>query len=259
MNAKIIFFKKFLGRPKRYLLNNPSRIKLFPILEKVSKYTKINILSLFQLHDVVLAVDRAGIDGDIVEMGCWKGGAGAFLAWVVKNKGKRKRKVWLYDSFEGYEESRGNEVSNELEKIEQKQSRYHGGAWSSAKEDVSRVCKELNVVEGVEVVPGWFSETVPKSKGRIGKIAVLRIDANLFQATKYCLDELFDLVVEGGYIILDDYQNWVGTRKAVYVFFVEKNFYPAIAYTPTGNLGRAYFRKLPDEKKLGPMNTNSAF
>ena len=50
---------------------------------------------------------------------------------------------------------------------------------------------------------------------KIGEIAVLRLDGDWYESTKICLDKLYDRVIEGGIIIIDDYGHWVGAKKAV--------------------------------------------
>lgn len=44
---------------------------------------------------------------------------------------------------------------------------------------------------------------------------MLRIDADWYESTKLCLEELYPQVIKGGYIIIDDYGWWEGAKKAV--------------------------------------------
>ena len=56
---------------------------------------------------------------------------------------------------------------------------------------------------------GWFQETLPGVTKEIKQIAILRLDGDFYASTKVCLDFLYEKVVSGGFIIVDDY----GTRE----------------------------------------------
>jgi hypothetical protein len=70
---------------------------------------------------------------------------------------------------------------------------------------------------------GWFEETVEKSY--TGPIAILRLDGDLYNSTFVCLQHLFDRVIPGGCVIIDDWE-LPGSRDACIDFFA------AIKYTP---------------------------
>lgn len=69
---------------------------------------------------------------------------------------------------------------------------------------------------------GLFCQTVPFFGGQFaaagGKIAVLRLDGDLYESTKVCLEHLYPLVSVGGWVIIDDW-NLAGCRKAVEEYF----------------------------------------
>jgi O-methyltransferase len=77
---------------------------------------------------------------------------------------------------------------------------------------------------------GWFQNTVPESAKSIGKIAILRIDGDLYESYRVALDHLWDHVVPGGFVIFDD---WVykGCRDAVSEFFRERSIKSYISYS----------------------------
>ena len=54
------------------------------------------------------------------------------------------------------------------------------------------------------------------------KISLLHIDVDLYEATDIALKLLYDHVVTGGIIILDDYGAFSGANKAVDDFFKNK-------------------------------------
>ena len=73
--------------------------------------------------------------------------------------------------------------------------------------------------EAVHLVQGWFEDTIPQVKERMGPIALLHLDGDLYQSTKTCLEELYPAVVSGGFVVIDDYGDWKGCRKAVEEYF----------------------------------------
>ena len=48
-----------------------------------------------------------------------------------------------------------------------------------------------------------------------GPIAILRLDGDWYASTKICLDHLYERVVPGGFVIVDDYGTYEGCQKAV--------------------------------------------
>jgi hypothetical protein len=67
----------------------------------------------------------------------------------------------------------------------------------------------------VQLVQGWFDQTLPEAKEALGDIALLHVDADWYESVKTCFEELYDRVVEGGVIVVDDYGCWKGCKKAV--------------------------------------------
>lgn len=64
-------------------------------------------------------------------------------------------------------------------------------------------------------VKGWFQHTLPEVSNNIQKIAILRLDGDLYESTKVCLEFLFKKLIPGGVLIVDDYA-LAGARKAVH-------------------------------------------
>ncbi|MEW6558372.1 MAG: TylF/MycF/NovP-related O-methyltransferase, partial [Elusimicrobiota bacterium] len=69
---------------------------------------------------------------------------------------------------------------------------------------------------------GWFQETLPKAKSRIENIAILRVDCDWYESVRCCLDNLYDNLITGGYLIIDDYGHWEGCKKAVDEFLEKR-------------------------------------
>ncbi len=57
--------------------------------------------------------------------------------------------------------------------------------------------------ESVQFLKGWFKDTLPTAP--IEKLAILRLDGDLYESTMDSLSSLYDKVSNGGFIIVDDY------------------------------------------------------
>ena len=64
----------------------------------------------------------------------------------------------------------------------------------------------------VRFLSGWFKDTLHNAP--IDRIAVLRLDGDLYESTIQALDALYSRLSPGGFCIIDDY-NLAGCRQAV--------------------------------------------
>lgn len=78
----------------------------------------------------------------------------------------------------------------------------------------------LNHPAGVRVLEGYFNETLPgaAASGAFTQFAVLRLDGDTYESTIQALEVLYPYLSVGGYVIVDDYMDWIGCRQAVLDF-----------------------------------------
>jgi len=74
---------------------------------------------------------------------------------------------------------------------------------------------------------GWFQKTMPEAAKQIEKISILRLDGDLYDSYKVSLHHLYPRVVQGGFVIIDDWC-FEGCRSAVREFFEEQNVHPFV-------------------------------
>lgn len=213
------------------------------LIAKVYPFTMAGYKRLSNVYEIANFIEKNNIRGDFAECGVWKGGCAAIMAYVSKKR-KSDRKIWLFDSFEGLPEptdkdgiiAKGyakNKTTGKLESINE---------CVGPIEDVKKIFFDILKInpKNVMINRGWFQDTLPKTKDQIGELAILRLDGDWYESTKVCLDNLYDTVIIGGYIILDDYGHWEGCKKALQEFFESKNINPPlIKIDYTG----VYFRK----------------
>ena len=194
----------------------------------VSQATMLPRGRLLSLYDQVAFCETVNLPGSLVECGVWKGGAVGLMALTLLQFGRPHRELHLFDSFQGICEP-DPEVDGELALAE---VGYRPDLSSGVIKPVVGIydsvgghgtvaeCRSLieerieYPAERVHYHVGWFQDTVPEARDRIGPIALLRLDGDWYASTKVCLDHLYDLVVPGGFVILDDYGTYAGCRKA---------------------------------------------
>jgi O-methyltransferase len=109
-----------------------------------------------------------------------------------------------------------------------KQKLESSGATVVAEDDFwNHVYSGLGKIYGdpinVKTVKGWFEETVQDFKE---PIAFLRLDGDLYNSTFVCLLHLFPRLINGGVLLIDDY-NLKGCRDAVHEYFELIGYLPA--------------------------------
>ncbi|HTR58995.1 MAG TPA: TylF/MycF/NovP-related O-methyltransferase [Casimicrobiaceae bacterium] len=164
---------------------------------------------MLQLQRTAEAVLEGGIPGDFIETGVWRGGACILLRAVLKAHGVTDRRVWLADSFAGlpppdpehYPADRGDSL-------------YTYPALAVTLETVRENFARYGLLDDqVVFLKGWFRDTLPKAP--IDRLAILRLDGDLYESTIQPLVALYDKVSEGGFIIVDDYNIFANCRAAV--------------------------------------------
>jgi O-methyltransferase len=161
--------------------------------------TMIGMRRLQQLHDAVETVLRDEVPGDLIETGVWRGGAAIFMRGVLAAYGDRSRTVWVADSFAGlpkpdpatYPVDEGADFSH-LEQL------------SIPLEEVQDNFRRYGLLDDqVRFLPGWFRDTLPSAP--IERLAVLRLDGDLYESTIVALESLYPKLSPGGFVVVDDY------------------------------------------------------
>jgi len=76
--------------------------------------------------------------------------------------------------------------------------------------------------ERLHYVVGDVMETLKDKTTIPEKIAILRLDTDWYESSKFELEQMYDNVVPGGVIIFDDYYHWDGQRRATDEFFASR-------------------------------------
>lgn len=216
-------FSWFLGEipPRDYW-----RAKKLIRLCRAIHHTQLSFARLSNAYELALETECAGRPGSFVECGVWRGGCAAVMA--MASAGSRRR-IWLFDSFQGMPAA----TEKDGDEARQLTNRFDGsltpvGSNVATLEEVRHYLFGRIKLDPRDVLiwPGWFQETLQAARSEVGPIAILRLDGDWYESTLCCLRHLYDQLVEGGYLIVDDYGHFSGCRKAVEEFFEERGIRP---------------------------------
>lgn len=171
-------------------------------------HTMVGLRRLDNIEWCAAQLFTAGVEGDFLEAGVCQGGASIFMRGVQVAYGEEGRRMWVADSFEGLPAPRAEEDAG-LDFTEERMP------WLAASmESVRDNFRTYDLLsEKVRFIPGWFAQTLAAAP--VERIALLRIDADLYESTRDVLTALYDRVTPGGFIIVDDYYAFRACRTAV--------------------------------------------
>jgi O-methyltransferase len=185
------------------------------LLEKIEPYSMVGRARLHALYRAALDVCRRDLPGNFAECGVAGGGSSALLAYVIKQHSKRERRLYAFDTFEGMPEPTAEDTHGGTDA---RCSGWADGTCAAPVESVLRAAAELQAGDIVVPVKGLFAETLPRMRGEMGTLCFLHLDGDWYDSTMDILVNLFDQVVPGGYLQVDDYGYWDGCRRAVHEF-----------------------------------------
>jgi hypothetical protein len=194
------------------------------------KNTMGSIVEFNFLEKIINEINNQNILGDIVECGVWKGGMSMWMM-LCQKKHNMLRNFFLYDTFDGM--TFPDSINDGKEAIEtytiinqgnyardydkwHKQNKWAYAPLEFVKNNIDLIKyddSKINYVVGD--VCDTLNTNIPD------KISILRLDTDFYSSTKKELDILFPLVSQNGYIIIDDYYSWEGSKKATDEFLEE--------------------------------------
>ncbi len=175
----------------------------------VAQYTLAGPERTVSLMRAVRYLVKNDIAGDVVECGVWKGGSMMAVARTLLRL-KATRRLWLYDTFEGFSPPTAADVSTcGLSAQKDFESDYFRVGVEAVRQAVLGTGYDASLVQFVK---GKVEDTIPGQAPE--QIALLRLDTDWYESTRHELEHLFPRLVRGGVLIVDDYGHWQGARKA---------------------------------------------
>ena len=171
-------------------------------------HTMIGGKRLDNIRFCVETILKENIQGDFIETGIWRGGACIFMRGLLKAYEIHDRTVWAADSFDGVpppslpQDSRLDLSKTVLPVL------------AVSLDDVKDLFIRYGLLDAqVKFLKGWFKDTLGDNS--IPKLSLLRLDGDLYESTIDSLNHLYEKVVPGGFIIVDDYESCEPCKEAI--------------------------------------------
>tara|TARA_X000000950_G_scaffold288478_1_gene405456 strand:+ start:3302 stop:4042 length:741 start_codon:yes stop_codon:yes gene_type:complete len=200
------------------------------IIEEVSHYTMTSPERIKCLIEGTKYVVKNKIEGSFVECGVWKGGSVMVSMLILKSLNTTNREFYLYDTFDGMSEPTEHDTdfsqneAKELLKTNTKNKENKIWCFSPLEDVKNNLSRTKYPEKNIHYIKGKVEETLKLNKPE--KIALLRLDTDWYESTKFELENLFPKLEKGGVLIVDDYGYWRGSKKAVDDYFAnEKNIF----------------------------------
>ncbi|MFF5372885.1 TylF/MycF family methyltransferase [Streptomyces sp. NPDC013187] len=163
-------------------------------------HTMIGIRRLENVEHCVKTALADGVPGDFIETGVWRGGTCIFMRAVLKAHGVTDRRVWVADSFQGMPAADASTHAGDRELASDRYNDFMATDLPTVRRNFERY--DL-LDEQVRFLPGWFRDTLPTAP--VDRLAVLRLDSDLYESTMDTLVHLYPKLSPGGFVIVDDY------------------------------------------------------
>lgn len=171
--------------------------------------TMSGLRRLDNVEECVADVVRQGVPGDLIEAGVWRGGTTILMRGLLAAYGDDERKVWAADSFQGLPKPNAQTFPADAGL----DYTGHTELWVGEQQVRANFARYGLLDDRVEFLPGWFKDTLPGAP--VERLAVMRLDGDLYESTLDALDALYPRLSVGGYCIIDDYGALEACRRAV--------------------------------------------
>ena len=175
--------------------------KFLEILHKIGDNRGADNEENYTLYSCLNATKH--LQGDIAEVGVYKGGTAKLIAEV-----KDSKNLYLCDTFEGLPETKDND-----------QFVQKGWLHDTSVESVQEYLKEY---KNINFLKGIFPHTSKPISNK--QFSFVHLDTNLYQSTLDSLEFFWPRMVSGGRIVSHDYNttSMPGVKKAFVEFFINE-------------------------------------
>jgi asparagine synthase (glutamine-hydrolysing) len=182
------------------------------------KLTYLSMRRLRCLSESCRMIERNDIPGMVVEAGCALGGSSILLA-RLKDPSRRMRVYDVFGMIPPPTDEDTDDVHARYALIKSGESRgiegdkyygYRGDLYSTVIENLTRFGVDC-ARDSVSLIKGLVEETMEIEQ----PVALAHVDVDWYSPVKTCLRCIVPHISPGGMMILDDYQDWGGCRKAV--------------------------------------------
>ena len=164
---------------------------------KFYELIKLNTLvDLYRCYELwKLVINTKNIEGDILEVGVWRGGTGTLMA-AAAMQNNSSSKVYLADTFSG------------VVKTGEKDTLYKGGEHANTTESsVIQLLADVGA-NNYQLLKGIFPDEVTLPNPSASKLRFCHIDVDAYQSGLDVFQFIWPLMSSGGIVVFDDYGYW---------------------------------------------------
>lgn len=150
------------------------------------------LVCLYRAYELWQLVEQvAHLQGDVLEVGVWRGGTGLVIAEAMRSR-KIEATLFLADSFTGVVKAGSQDTT------------YKGGEHSDTSIDIVRDLFARYGIGGFEILSGVFpDETASRISDR--RFRFCHIDVDTHDSAKDVFEWIWPRLVHGGVVVFDDY------------------------------------------------------
>jgi len=161
--------------------------------------TMIGTVRMRNIRTLAEQILEDGIAGDFLEAGVWRGGACIYMRGILGAHADSGRTVFVADSFAGLPKP-----DQDLYPADANDPHHTVKELVIPLEDVKKNFAHYGLLDNqVVFLEGWFKDTLPSAP--LEKLAMLRLDGDMYSSTTETLEALYWKVSPGGFVIIDDY------------------------------------------------------
>ena len=198
-----------------YSIENNNILTDIEIINFVKPYTSLSQERIQNVLDLVSSCIKNNILGNFIEIGVWKGGIIMAMALKCYQMGTI-RKIHAYDTFTGMTTPGNVDIdingTNAVDILHSVACICHLDEFKNNIELLKNINQAIpnNIIIHVGDITKINTKTdIPE------EIALLRLDTDWYESTRFELEFFEPHVVDFGFVIVDDYGHWNGARKAV--------------------------------------------
>jgi len=160
------------------------------VMKKIAKRTLVDIYRCYELWS--LTNDLCSMDGDILEVGVWRGGTGFIMAEANR---KGKGRVILADTFSGVVNAGDQDTL------------YKGGEHSDVGIADVETLFSSNGLTQWEIIQGVFPGSASQRHNEV-KLKLCHIDVDTYISARDSFTWAWPRMLTGGVMVFDDYGFW---------------------------------------------------
>ena len=218
------------------------------LLTKSSMVSKERLVNLYKQCNKFTNTNYS-----FVECGVAKGGCLALMKYIAGENNK----IFGFDIFDGMPDiDKEKDIGSWNKSCPLSGYGKVGDNLSGGIQNVYKTFENLNLsINNTYLIKGFFEDTlkIQNNIDELGDIAILRLDGDWYNSTKICLDKLYDKVVDGGVIIIDNYGHFIGAKNATDEFREKHNIISPLIqtdYTEFYWIKKSSTKKMNDKKYI---------